>query len=409
MRKIIIAFFIFTFISLSAQEIVISDSARISLITCSPGEELYSKFGHTAIRIQDSQNKIDVVFNYGIFSFETENFYYKFVKGETDYQLGVYDTQLFLPEYAERNSTVWEQELAFSVAEKRNLINALLTNYLPENKLYRYNFVYDNCATRPLNIIKSSINGHLEYKNAGDPLTFRQWVNEYVAPNSWAGFGIDLVFGIDADRNVSIYESMFLPEVLMDQFQHAVIVSNGRERRNLTKERMVLVGSGDKKIEESKGVFSNPLYTSLLFLLTGVIVTFFIGRQRTIIKSFDSILLFTSGLTGLILVYMMTFSLHPLVGSNFNILWLNPLNIVAAFFIWFRSMRKVLFFYQIVNISFLVIALFTFGTSIQSFNMAVFPIIVLMLLRYTRWASRAKTKLYTIRPKRSSNSSQKGF
>src|SRR5665647_1396366 len=115
--------FLFIYISLSilnlnAQKISISDSATISLITCSPGEEAYSKFGHTAIRIKDPSNAVDVVFNYGIFSFETENFYYKFIKGETDYQLGVYNTSQFLPEYAQRNSMVWEQVLNLTPIEK---------------------------------------------------------------------------------------------------------------------------------------------------------------------------------------------------------------------------------------------------------------------------------------------------
>ena len=108
-RFSIIAILLLCILSSNAQQISFSDSAVISLITCSPGEEVYSKFGHTAIRINDAKSGNDLVFNYGIFSFETENFYYKFIKGETDYQLGIYDTRYFLPEYAQRNSMVWEQ------------------------------------------------------------------------------------------------------------------------------------------------------------------------------------------------------------------------------------------------------------------------------------------------------------
>ena len=112
MRKILLAITILlNVLNLSAQQISISDSAIVSLITCSPGEEIYAKFGHTAIRIIDKKNNFDVVYNYGIFSFDTDNFYYKFIKGETDYQLGIYDTRNFLPEYAQRNSMVVEQIL----------------------------------------------------------------------------------------------------------------------------------------------------------------------------------------------------------------------------------------------------------------------------------------------------------
>ena len=126
---LIIAIFLCV-MNVKAQQVSISDSAVVSLLTCSPGEEVYSKFGHTAIRIADRKNNIDVVFNYGIFSFETSNFYYKFIKGETDYQLGIYDTRNFLPEYAQRNSMVVEQVLNLSAAEKRDLFNLLMQNYL---------------------------------------------------------------------------------------------------------------------------------------------------------------------------------------------------------------------------------------------------------------------------------------
>src|ERR1035437_5263742 len=124
MKKFIfLVILFFSILNLRAQQISFSDSTIISLITCSPGEEVYAKFGHTAIRINDIKNGNDFVFNYGIFSFDTENFYYKFIKGETDYQLGIYDTRYFLPEYAERNSIVWEQVLNMTPAEKKNLIN----------------------------------------------------------------------------------------------------------------------------------------------------------------------------------------------------------------------------------------------------------------------------------------------
>ena len=190
---------LFTFSKLDAQQVIISDSAVVSLITCSPGEEVYSKFGHTAIRVKDKTNNVDVVFNYGIFSFETEHFYYKFIKGETDYQLGIYETNYFLPEYAERNSMVWEQVLNLSSAEKKNLVATLLENYEPQNRVYRYNFVFDNCSTRPRDKITGSVNGYIRYHQTSEPATFRRWVGDYVGTDTWLKFGIDLLFGIDAD------------------------------------------------------------------------------------------------------------------------------------------------------------------------------------------------------------------
>ena len=144
MRKTtLIIFFCLLFFHSGAQNLSFSDSASISIITCSPGQEVYAKFGHSGIRVSDPVNNKDLIFNYGIFSFDTENFYYKFIKGETDYFLGVHPTDFFLPEYKNRNSMVWEQVLNLTVTEKRRIINALLENYKPENRMYRYNFVFD--------------------------------------------------------------------------------------------------------------------------------------------------------------------------------------------------------------------------------------------------------------------------
>lgn len=220
MRKYItLLFFCLSFVITDAQNLVFSDSTIVSLVTCSPGKAAYEKFGHTAIRLNDPKNKIDLVFNYGIFSFETSNFYYKFVKGDTDYQLGVYPTEYFLPQYKERNSNVWESEILMTTAEKRNLINTLLENYRPENREYRYNFVYDNCATRPRDKILAAIEGHLILRNDVELKTYRQWFNSYAGNGSWLNFGLDLVFGMKADKDCPQYESMFLPEVLMNEFK----------------------------------------------------------------------------------------------------------------------------------------------------------------------------------------------
>src|ERR1035437_603065 len=124
---------------------------------------MYEKFGNTSIRIIDKKNNFDVVYNYGIFSFDTDNFYYKFIKGETDYQLGIYDTRNFLPEYAQRNSMVVEQILNLTPAEKKDLFALLMKNYEPENRTYRYNFVFDNCATRPRDKVLASLHGYVKF------------------------------------------------------------------------------------------------------------------------------------------------------------------------------------------------------------------------------------------------------
>ena len=179
--------FVFLFLSpmllVKAASLSPSESMQISLLTCSPGKVAYEKFGHTAIRIFDPAQVVDVVFNYGVFSFETNNFYYKFIKGETDYMLGAAQTADFLAAYALRNSSVTEQVLNLTQKEKEKLVEMLTVNYQPENRSYRYNFVYDNCSTRARDVIMNSIDGisvfsdkHVELK------TYREYVEQYGRP-----------------------------------------------------------------------------------------------------------------------------------------------------------------------------------------------------------------------------------
>ncbi len=394
MKKLVLIFLIFiSILNSQAQQLNFSDSAKISLITCSPGEEVYEKFGHTAIRINDKKTATDLVFNYGIFDFNTSNFYFKFIKGETDYQLGVYDTGNFLASYAMRNSLVWEQIINLTVSEKRILINNLLRNYEPENRTYRYNFVFDNCATRPRDKIMSSTKGYIKFLANSEPKTYRQWIGSYIGSDTWLKFGIDLVFGIEAEHFASTSESMFLPEVLMSEFQTAQIVIANGQTKKLIVDKKILINKHEATDINSNSPFK-PLTITILILIIGSIITIWDIYQHRHSKLFDSILFISTGILGIIIAYLMFFSVQPLVKQNLNIVWLNPLSLIVGILIWFRRLRVAMFFYQILNIIFLVGGLFAFALSIQSFNVASFPIIVLLLMRSTSWFAYLKRRIY---------------
>ena len=393
-RFSLVYIFLLSIISLHAQQVSFSDSAVISLITCSPGEEVYSKFGHTAIRINDVKSGNDLVFNYGIFSFETENFYYKFIKGETDYQLGIYDTRYFLPEYAQRNSMVWEQVLNLEPNEKRKLINLLLANYEPQNRTYRYNFVFDNCSSRPRDKIIAALNGYIKFQTTNSPKTFRQWVGVYVGTDTWLKFGIDIVFGMDADQIADTNESMFLPENLMLEFQSAEVVTKNGQSRKLVTQKNILVNKNVIASSPDSWLFK-PTTIAVIILILGLLLTIWdVKSRKRHFKIFDTLILFITGIGGLIAFYLMFFSLHPLVKSNFNLLWLNPLNVFLAVLIWIKQARVGLFYYQMINIALLLGALIAFAVSEQSFNTATFPIIVLLLMRSTSWFALTKRKIF---------------
>lgn len=199
-----------------------TDNARISLLTCTPGEELYARYGHTAIRVTDETNDLDVVFNYGIFNFNTEHFYWKFVRGETWYELGASPYYWFMREYEQTQRPVYEQVLNLTIEQREELWQALLTNFQPENRQYLYNFVFDNCATRPYFLIARTLDDTIISDYTGyTGVTYRAFIRHYTGALSWENAGINLLFGPRADQPMTSEQRLFLPEELMFFLQEA--------------------------------------------------------------------------------------------------------------------------------------------------------------------------------------------
>ena len=398
MKKVTFLFLLLiSIINLRAQELNFSDSTTVSLLTCSPGEEAYAKFGHTGIRLNDPLTKVDVVFNYGLFSFETNNFYLKFIKGETDYLLGVNQTSLFLAEYEQRNSTVWEQDLALNIAEKRELIGSLLENLKPENRKYRYNFVFDNCATRPRDKILNAVDGFISFKADNNSKTYREWVGHFVGEDTWLKFGIDLVFGMDADKITPQFESMFLPIVLMGEFQNIkVLKDKDLPPTSLVKNYRVLIDPDVTK-EDNDIWYLNPLFILGLISLLGILSLLFEYRVAHYKPVIDSLSLIITGAAGWLIAYLMFFSAHPLVHHNFNLLWLNPINLFVGVFLWVKPLRKLIYYYSFFNLGLLALALFSLVLSVQEMNTATYPIIAFLLVRNARWLVRTKHKYDRLR------------
>ena len=200
----------------------LSEEAQISLLTCTPGEELYARYGHTAIRVTDEANDLDLVFNYGIFDFNTDHFYWKFVRGETWYELGVSPYWWFMREYEEEHRPVYEQVLNLTPSQRNEIWQALVRNYEPENRQYLYNFVFDNCATRPYVLIAKTLGDTIESDYTGyTGQTYRRFIRHYTGALSWSNAGINLLFGPKADQPMRSEDRLFLPEELMFYLQQA--------------------------------------------------------------------------------------------------------------------------------------------------------------------------------------------
>lgn len=307
-----------------------ADSIRVSLLTCSPHDEIYSLYGHTAIRYEDKASKTDIVVNYGMFSFKKPFFVARFVLGLTDYEMGIQDFNDFCYEYQYFGSQVTQQEINLTPEEKGQLLKALQDNYA-NARVYRYNYFYNNCTTKARDIILKSINGKIEYKHAIDKsVSFRDLIHGCNANYSWASFGNDLLLGFKADMQTTREEQQFLPDNLMRDFGQAKIVSADGSARPLVKNTEIIVKGNDYAIAGKTKVTPQFVFITLLLLIAAIVVAEFKTKKRFLWV--DISLLLASGLAGLIL-FVMLFSEHPTTSTNLQIFILCPLNLYWAIYI----------------------------------------------------------------------------
>ena len=301
------------------------DSLEISLVTCSPHEEIYSLYGHTALRVNDHRPGGDWSFNYGVFNYDQPFFVARFVFGKTDYELGVSPFDLFCKYYERWGSQVSELVLNLTPEEKVRLVRALETNYLPENRVYRYNFFFDNCATRPRDIIERNIDGRIEYPEPqAEGPSFRTMIHEHTLLHPWAAAGNDLLLGLRADLPTTQREQEFLPENLERDLAGAVIVGADGSRRPLVAERRIVVPHGVQRMENDFPL--SPTACAVVLLLVSIGIFVLEWRRRRCHVWFDGMLMTSVGLAGCI-VLLMFFSEHPATSTNLQVLLLNPLHL----------------------------------------------------------------------------------
>ena len=297
----------------------ITDSIRISLLTCASGGEIYSLFGHTAIRYENFTRNIDAVFNYGMFNFNAPNFILRFALGETDYQLGATNYEHFVAEYNYLGRDVWQQTLNLTPDEKEHLFNLLQENYRPENREYRYNFFYDNCATRPRDQIEKAIDGSLQYadnmtdNNTG--VSFRDLLHKYSEGHPWSRFGMDMCMGSEADKPINRRLMMFVPFYVQEYFNTAQIIDKEGKARPLISSEEKIVETGLTAADHrSSGI--TPMQSALLLFILVTAATIYGIRRRKTLWGLDLILFFCAGIAGCILAFLALFSQHPELSPN---------------------------------------------------------------------------------------------
>ena len=302
---------------------------EISVLTCSPGDEVYALYGHTALRCRDITTGRDEVFNYGLFDFDTPNFVWRFVLGETDYMVGATHYRNFLQEYEARGSGITEQVLNLTGNEAQELYDILKKNIQPENRVYRYRYLDNNCTSMARDKVLEALKGSgiVVYKGdtAGE-VTYREALNVPAMGNPWYAFGINLLLGADVDKTPSREAMQFLPENFMSDLDAAYIVAPDGTERKLVAENHILLKEKEKK-PAARNNFT-PFNTSLLLLLGTFIAMLCELRKRKTYWGVDVVLMSLQGLCGLLLLFMALFSQHPAVSNNWLLLLLNPLALV---------------------------------------------------------------------------------
>lgn len=355
-----------------------TDSIRFSLLTCAPGTEIYSLFGHTAIRYENYTRRIDVAFNYGMFSFNTPNFIFRFVAGETDYQLGITPYSYFEAEYAMRGSSVYQQVLNLTQSEKERLLTILENNYLPENRIYRYNYFYDNCTTRARDKIEECIEGKVVYPDSLSGKSYRSIVHEFTAGSPWNEFGIDLCLGAEADKEINKRQQMFSPFYMKYYASNAYIVDAGGTRRPLILDETKIVDVEPEEVQP--GFILSPLMCGALFLALCVVMAWGQWKTQRIWWGWDIVLYGLQGLAGCIIAFLLFFSVHPTVGSNWLLILFNPIPLLYLPFMVYKAVKRKKDYYHVGNMVYLTLFITILPFCGQEFNLTVLPLALGLLV-----------------------------
>ncbi len=360
------------------------DSLIVSVITCEPGREIYELCGHGAIRVRGMMNgaPIDSVWNYGIFDFAQPNFVYRFVKGETDYRVAGYPFKWFMPEYVEAGRGVTEQDLALSQKEAKRVLGLLRVNTLPGNRVYRYNYVRDNCATRITNILDAATERRIIYPDSINYGTFRKEMRAYHKAYPWYQFGIDLALGSGLDQSITGREEMFVPVEMMRKNAYAKF----EDGSPLVRETRILNPDSGHAVDAPTPWYLTPIAIAVLILLISLTIAIVEIKKGRVFRIVYSLWYGVCGLAGCLVSFLVFISEHEATSPNLLIIWLNPLQLIFAITIWSRKLRWLNIGLAWYNIITMVCMLLVWAFQGQSANIAFFPLMGVTLVLAVAYA-----------------------
>lgn len=361
-----------------AQQLKLSPTSEVSVLTIGSGTLLNDSFGHNGFRITDKSYGIDIVYGYGEYDFNTPNFYLKFAQGKLNYLISSDSFQRFYRRYVNQNRTIREQVLNLTLVEKQNIFDYLQNNLKPENKRYLYDFFYDNCATKMRDIVEETSTRKINFNSPKNfkPKTFRELIGENVDANSWGSLGMDIAIGSVTDKQATPYEHMFLPKYIFDFFESATIDSTEK----LVKKTTILYQK--REVSNSKNFLMSPLGIFGIIGIIMLLVTYFDFKKQKRSKWLDIILFVFTGFIGIGLLLLWFATDHSSTAQNYNLLWAFPINIFVIALLFKKKVKS--WFVKYLKFLIIMLCLLTLHwiIGIQVFAIGLIPLLIALFIRY---------------------------
>ena len=360
-----------------SQNVELSPLSKISLLTVGTGEDLAAQCGHSAIRLQDPTLGIDEVYGYGTYDFEDPNFYLNFTRGKLSYTISRIPFKYFDYSYQQEKRWIREQVLELDVQQRTKIVAFLENNLLPENKKYKYDFLFDNCATRIPMVFEKTLGStfNFDYSYLEDQLTFRELIRLKLNPNSWSNFGIDLALGSVIDREATPYEHLFLPIYVYEQMKHTTL-----DGKPIVKKESVLLDIPEQ--ENRALIFLTPLFWLGILLVLVCYITYTDYKNFRRNKWLDFFLFLVTGLAGVLIVFLWFGTDHLATKGNFNSLWAFAPNIFIAFLMAKRNVPEWIITYIIFLTILLGITCVLWMFKIQVFSILLVIVLLALAVRY---------------------------
>ena len=363
---------IFFSINIYANELENKNRYKMSILSIGEGPSLVDAFGHTAIRVKDEELKNDVVFNFGVYDFNSPNFYSNFVKGRPEYKLGIQNYYNLTQNYVRQKRYIVEHQLNLDQNSIKIIIDLLVEKL--NDPYYIYDYFRDNCTTRAADIVIDKTNNKFkdDKLESEDIVSYRELIHGKINENSWAAVGIDLCLGAIIDKKIKTRETFFLPENFMnylDLFDGDIIKRN-------------TIYSPESDISYVENIPS-PLLINLILSLIIVAITILNFKRNKWNKSLDTLIFLISGAIGILIIYLWFFSNHFAGAQNFNFLWAFPFNFVLIFAIYKNKIPKWSIGFIKLLIIMIILLFLHWSTGVQKYNLTLLPIFVALLIRYS--------------------------